>query len=98
MIEIINPFSGAKFNYTGKNCTANGDYDVKDGVLFHVGVNGSYTKGGETIRFTADRDENGNVNINGVQGQFLKDVAAEVTDIMAEVEAQATPAQPASEE
>lgn len=98
MIEITNKTLGVNFSYTGENCTATGNYDVENDTLKHVGVNGHYTKGGETIAFTADRDENGNVNINGVQGQFLKDVAAEVTDIMAEVEAQATPAQPASEE
>lgn len=91
MIEITNKTLGVNFSYTGENCTATGNYDVENDTLKHVGVNGHYTKGADVYGFTADRDENGNVNIAGVPASVLADVAEEVAALMAEVEAEAEP-------
>lgn len=91
MIEITNPYSGANFSHSGENCAAFGDFRVENGALTHVGINGHYTKGADTYAFTADRDANGNVNISGVPGPVLTDVAGAVAGIVAEVEAQVQP-------
>ena len=48
--------------------------------------------------WAADRDDQGNVNISGVPSGVLKDVAEAVAGIVAEVEAQAIPAEPANAE
>lgn len=98
MIEIINPYSGANFTHSGKNCDATGDFRVENGAIKHIGIAGHYTKGQDVYGFTADRDENANVNISGVPSGVLKDVAEAVAGIVADVEAQAIPAEPANAE
>ena len=98
MIEIINPYSGANFTHSGKNCDATGDFRVENGAIKHIGIAGHYTKGQDVYGFTADRDENANVNISGVPSGVLKDVAEAVAGIIADVEAQAIPAEPANAE
>lgn len=98
MIEIINPYSGANFTHSGKNCDATGDFRVENGAIKHIGIAGHYTKGQDVYGFTADRDDQGNVNISGVPSGVLKDVAEAVAGIVAEVEAQAEPVAPANAE
>jgi len=91
MIEINNPYFGANFSHTGQNCTATGDYRVENGALKHVNISGSYTKDENVYGFSANRDEAGNVNISGVAGPVLTEVAVEVSAIIAEVEAEVGP-------
>lgn len=98
MIEIINPYSGANFTHSEKNCDATGDFRVENGAIKHIGIAGHYTKGQDVYGFTADRDDQGNVNIAGVPAGVLKDVAEAVAGIVADVEAQAIPAEPANAE
>ena len=98
MIEIINPYSGANFTHSGKNCDATGDFRVENGAIKHICIAGHYTKGQDVYAFTADRDDQGNVNIAGVPAGVLKDVAESVAGIVADVEAQAIPAEPANAE
>lgn len=98
MIEIINPYSGANFTHSGKNCNATGDFRVENAAIKHIGIAGHYTKGQDVYAFTADRDDQGNVNIAGVPAGVLKDVAEAVAGIVADVEAQAIPAEPANAE
>lgn len=98
MIEIINPYSGANFTHSGKNCDATGDFRVENGAIKHIGIACHFTKGQDVYGFTADRDDQGNVNIAGVPAGILKDVAEAVAGIVADVEAQAIPAEPANAE
>ena len=98
MIEITNKTLGVNFSYTGENCDATGDFRVENGAIKHIGIAGHYTKGQDVYGFTADRDDQGNVNIAGVPAGILKDVAEAVAGIVADVEAQAIPAEPANAE
>jgi len=56
-----------------------------------VNVNGQFTKNEQTVNFWANRDNAGNVNVSGVPASFLADVAAEVAEIISEVEAGLAP-------
>ena len=94
MIEKKNIVVEVAFDYANGagSCSATGNYTVVNGEVKTVGINGHYTKGGETYNFTANRDDQGNVNISGVAPAVLPDVAAEVAEIVAEVEAEVAPA------
>lgn len=72
-------------------CSATGNYKVQNDQLKTIGVNGQYTKDEKTYTFTADRDDQGKVNISGVPPTILADVATEVAALVEEVEAEVTP-------
>lgn len=91
MIEITNKTLGVNFSYTGENCTATGDYRVENGALKHIGIADNYTKDDQIYGFTADRDDQGKVNIAGVPPTILAEVGAEVAALIEEVEAEVTP-------
>lgn len=86
MIEITRNIAVVNFSYTGEGCTASGDYKVEDGVLKHIGIAGSFTQGGETYAFTAERDDNANIVVAGVPASVLQVVAQAVAVIVSEVE------------
>ena len=88
MITTTNTFSGANFNYTSENnCTANGEYRIENGKIVLINITGQIVKDDVTYNFWANCDMNGNVNISGVPAAIIADVAAEVAEIISEVEA-----------
>lgn len=52
-----------------------------------MNINGNYTKSGSQYNFWASRDMNGNLNLNGVPKEVLKEVAIEIVAILDEIEA-----------
>lgn len=83
MITTKNNFSGANFEYTSESgCTANGEYRCENGNIVSVNVNGTI----DGKNFWASRDAAGNVNISGVPVSIIAKVAAEVENIMVEIE------------
>ena len=92
MITTKNTFSGAGFDYTSENnCAANGEYRVENGVLINININGQITKDETVYNFWANRDAAGNVNVSGVPASLIAEVAEDVAEIIAEVEAIAIP-------
>lgn len=91
MIEIKNSYRGAGYAYTNESCNAYGDFKVENDVLRNIAINGTKTIGDVQYPFTASRNEQGNVSISGVPNEVMKVIAAEVCDIIKEVEAIAFP-------
>ena len=88
MITTKNNFSGANFDYTNEagNCTASGEYRKENDVIVNININGQFVKDENTYNFWANRDAAGNVNISGVPASVIADVAAEVAEIISEIE------------
>lgn len=93
MITKKNSTLEVKFDYGNDagTCFATGNYKVENNQLKTIGINGQYTKDEKTYTFTADRDNQGKVNINGVPPTILVEVGAEVANLVEEVEAEVTP-------
>jgi len=93
MLTKKNSTLEVNFDY-GNNagtCSATGNYKVENDQLKTVGVDGQYTKGEKTYRFTANRDDQGLLVVAGVPNEVLAEVSSEVTVLIAEVEESATP-------
>ena len=87
MIITKNQFNGANFDYTSENnCTASGELRREDDKLVNVNINGKFVKDEVEYNFWANLDPSGNVNISGVPASVLADVAAEVAEIISEIE------------
>lgn len=93
MITKKNSTLEVNFDYgnSAGTCAATGNYKVQNDQLKTIGINGQYTKDEKTYTFTADRDDQGKVNIAGVPPAILADVATEVAALVEEVEAEVTP-------
>lgn len=93
MITKKNSTLEVNFDYgnSAGTCAATGNYKVQNGQLKTIGINGQYTKDEKTYTFTADRDDQGKININGVPLTILVDVGAEVAKLVEDVEAEVTP-------
>lgn len=100
MIKKKNTFGGASFDYTSENgnCVASGEYRIENGQIVSISINGQLTKEEKAYRFSAGIDINGNVNISGVSFVVIADVAAEVAAIIAAIEENVNPSEPANEE
>lgn len=82
-----NNFNGASFDYENGACKASGEFRYVESNLNSVNINGNYTKSGSQYNFWASRDMNGNLNLNGVPKEVLKEVAIEIVAILDEIEA-----------
>ena len=56
-----------------------------------ININGQITKDETVYNFWANRDAAGNVNVSGVPASLIAEVAEDVAEIIAEVEAIAIP-------
>lgn len=93
MITKNNTFTGANFQYTNEsNCTATGEYRTENDKLVSININGQYVDGDDTYNFWANRDASGSINISGVPASVLAPIAAQVAEIVSEVEALVEPA------
>lgn len=90
MITKKNVFSGANFDYAnGKDtCTATGEYRYEGEKLSSVNINGQLTQDKTSYGFWANCDAAGNVNISGVPAVAIAAVAAEVSTIISEINAE----------
>lgn len=86
MFNTKNNFNGASFDYENESCKANGEFRYVNSVLNSVTINGSYEKEEKTYNFWANRDINGNINISGIPSTIIVEVAAEVVNIVTEIE------------
>lgn len=86
MFNTRNNFNGASFDYENEGCKASGEFRYAETVLKSVDINGNYTKDGRQYNFWAARDMNGNLNLNGVPKEMLKEVAIEIVAILDEIE------------
>lgn len=85
--ETTNSYNGANFVAENGACRASGDFRFNDGKLANVNINGSLTKEGTTYAFSANRDDQGNVNIYNVHDyRVIKDVATVVAGIIESIE------------
>lgn len=93
MITKNNTFAGVNFQYTNEsNCTATGEYRTENDKLVSININGQYVDGDNTYNFWANRDASGSINISGVPASVLAPIAAQVAEIVSEVEALVEPA------
>lgn len=90
MITTKNNFSGADFDYrnNAETCFSTGEFRYDGEKLSSVNINGQLTKDEVTYNFWANMDSVGNVNISGVPAIVIADVAAEVAEIISEIENQ----------
>ena len=90
MITKKNQFSGASFDYANdkKTCIASGEYRHENGKLVKVDVNGRLTKDKVEYPFYANVAADGHVNISGVAVEAIADVAAQVSAIVSEINAE----------
>jgi len=92
MITQNNISSSVDYSYTNEsNCTATGKYQIENGVLSTVDINGQYHDGNNGYNFFANRDSEGNVNFSGVPASVIAPVAVEVAEILHEIDALVNP-------
>lgn len=93
MITTQNPYSGASFTFENglTTCSATGEFRCENNAIVAVTFNGTFRKNETVYGFWGQRDAGGNVQVNGVPAAVLTEVAAEVTQIIEEVEAIALP-------
>ncbi len=89
MFKTSNHYNGAQFEYENESgsCTASGNFRFAESNLENVNINGSLKKDDVTYAFSANRDNQGNVNIYNVHDyRVLAEVAEEVAAIIAHIE------------